>query len=249
MLLLIDGDIIVYRSAFGAQRTVNGVLEVDPEHYVKHSIRSTIERICKKLESEEVLVHLTATNDKTNFRLAIDPEYKANRKNFIKPVHYQTARDYLVASYPSVTAVGEEADDIMGVNQCSMYNTCIVSTDKDMDTIPGWHYNWVKDRLYFITNFDALKNFYTQLLTGDRADNVPGVGGIGPVKARRALERCTNEDELFERVRKEYHDKFADKASERLLRVGRLLWIRRRNDEVWSYPVGGSDGSEIERIE
>ncbi len=60
-----------------------------------------------------------------------------------------------------------------------------MSIDKDLDMIRGWHYNFIKDKKYFIDDQQAIKHFYTQILTGDRVDNIIGLRGIGPKKAEK----------------------------------------------------------------
>jgi 5'-3' exonuclease len=106
-----------------------------------------------------------------------------------------------------------------------------MTIDKDLDMIRGWHYNFVKEQLYYVTEKEAIKNFYTQILTGDRVDNIPGLKGIGPVKAKKILDGCETEDSLFKAVLDKY-DNDIDKLTER----GRLLWIRRKEKELWKPP-------------
>jgi hypothetical protein len=77
--------------------------------------------------------------------------------------------------------------------------TVIASRDKDLDTVPGWHFKWWlkggKDRAgnlvpedlrqiekgeaYWVTFIEACRNFYKQLLLGDTSDNIKGLYNIG----------------------------------------------------------------------
>lgn len=72
--------------------------------------------------------------------------------------------------------------------------------------------------------------FYSQIVMGDRADNIEGIHGIGPVKAKRLLSECTTEQELYDKVLGAY-----DNDEERVITNARLLWLRRKEEDVW-YP-------------
>jgi 5'-3' exonuclease len=109
---------------------------------------------------------------------------------------------------------------------------CICSIDKDLDMLRGDHYNFVKDERYFITEEEGIKNFYKQLLMGDRVDNIVGIKGIGSVKAERLLKECKNENEMYLAILEAY--KGDDK---RVLENGQLLWIRREPNQMWHPPV------------
>ena len=66
-----------------------------------------------------------------------------------------------------------------------------------------------------------------QCLTGDRADNIKGIEGIGPKKAERILAECYTEQQYFNAVRDAYSN------DEEFLMNGRVLWIRRKPNEDW----------------
>jgi 5'-3' exonuclease len=100
-----------------------------------------------------------------------------------------------------------------------------------LDNLRGHHYNFVKNERYYITESQAIKNFYRQLLTGDRTDNIPGLAGIGPKKAEKILQDCETEQELYKAVLKAY-----DGNVEYLTEQGQLLWIRRKDNELWEPP-------------
>ena len=66
------------------------------------------------------------------FRHDIYPEYKANRKDADKPIYYQEIRDYLRKQWKASVVEGYEADDMLGIEQCtSAEETIICSTDKN----------------------------------------------------------------------------------------------------------------------
>src|SRR5712664_3584833 len=95
----------------------------------------------------------------------------------------------------------------------------ICSLDKDLDQIPGKHYNWRRDEHYFIEPIDGLRLFYRQLLMGDRTDNIFGVKGIGEVKSARIINDLENEEDMFLAVQAMYD------TDTRLLMNGQCLKI------------------------
>lgn len=222
---LIDGDILVYRVGFSTN-------EPDEEKFALSRMGNFVDRLIRLEGIETYEGYLTGKN---NYRseIATEQAYKGNRKDARKPVHYDSLREYLVSKWGFTVVDGQEADDAMGIKAYDLPedSSCIMTIDKDLDMIRGWHYNFVKEDLYYVTEKEAIKNFYIQILTGDRVDNIPGIKGIGPVKAKKILENCTTEKSLFKAVSEKYdHD--IDKLTER----GRLLWIRRKEKQLWKPP-------------
>ena len=222
---LIDGDILVYRVGFSTN-------EPDEEKFAVSRMGNFVDRLIRLEGIETYEGYLTGKN---NYRseIATEQAYKGNRKDARKPVHYDSLREYLVSKWGFTVIDGQEADDAMGIKAYELPedSSCIMTIDKDLDMIRGWHYNFVKEDLYYVTEKEAIKNFYIQILTGDRVDNIPGLKGVGPVKAKKILENCTTEKSLFKAVSEKYdHD--IDKLTER----GRLLWIRRKEKQLWKPP-------------
>ena len=83
-----------------------------------------------------------------------------------------------------------------------------------------------------VTEEQAIRNFYLQILTGDKVDNIIGLAGIGPVKSKKLLVDCNTELEMYEAVLKAY-----DGDEARVLENARLLWILREEKQVWQPPV------------
>ena len=127
---------------------------------------------------------------------------------------------------------GREADDALGCAQTK--ETCIVSIDKDLDMIPGAHYNFVKDQFYEVNEEQAWHSFYKQLLTGDRTDNIPGITGIGPKKAEKLLDGHKGQMDLHRRVEQAYKEHYAKDALSLMNERGSLLWIQREPGVVWT---------------
>ncbi len=184
------------------------------------------------LSSDDCVGYLTGSN---NFRYAIakTQPYKGNRKDAARPIHLPRLREYLHTAWDFRVVNGQEADDAIGIHATSLRDkSVIVTIDKDLDMIPGYHYNPVKKESYYIDDKEAIKNFYRQILTGDKVDNIEGLRGIGPKKADKILAEADTELKMYEAVLKAY-----DNNQERVIENGQLLWIRRQEDELWQPPT------------
>ena len=214
MKALIDADIVAYRVACTLE-------DDDAEDFVYARAEDLIDNILVSTEATEYRLFLTGKN---NFRYTIYPEYKAHRPKE-KPFWLEKCRQYLIATFNAEVVNGQEADDALGIAQTE--DTIICSIDKDLLMIPGRHYNFVKDEFQEVTNDSGMRHFYMQCLTGDRSDNIKGIEQIGPKKAEKILVGCITEQELFNAVREAYSN------DEEFLMNGRVLWIRRKENEDW----------------
>ena len=220
---LIDADSLIYAVGFSSN---------DVEEPIAVSrLEQTMVELCMDLDCEDYKGFLTG---KGNFRdeLAVTAPYKGQRISE-KPIHFQALRCHLVTSWGFTVVKGIEADDAVGIAAYALPEdeTIMVHIDKDLNQFRGWHYNYRKQQKYYVSEFEGLVSFYTQILTGDRIDNIIGLKGIGPVKAKKILADCTNEAELFKAVLKAY-----DGDEKRVLENGQLLWLQRKENELWQLP-------------
>jgi DNA polymerase-1 len=215
MKALVDADILVYRFGFAS--------EGDPAEFALARLSEFLDNLSLSEGIDEVWGYLTG---KDNFRneVAVTVPYKGNRI-LAKPYHYQLLREYMERAWGFEVIEGMEADDAIGIE-------AYVSIDKDLNMIRGHHYNFVKEERYYVTEEEAIRNFYLQILTGDKVDNIIGLAGIGPVKSKKLLVDCNNELEMYEAVLKAY-----DGDEARVLENARLLWILREEKQVWQPPV------------
>lgn len=231
---LIDGDLISYPVAASCEKCT--------EDIVIARCDKTMQNILSMSGADNYKLFLTGSN---NFRKKINPEYKANRKNTILPKYLNLLRKHLVINWNAEVTDGYEADDALGIEQTisnrtyhSMLleeqqcfnSTIICSFDKDLDMIPGKHFNWKKGELYEVSEIEGLQSFYRSLLIGDRADNIIGIDQIGKVKAGKLIDHLTIESDMFKVVYDLY------KNEERLLMNGQCLWIWQIPNDIWKFP-------------
>ena len=232
---LLDGDIIVYRCGFV-------VKDDEPVEHAYQAVKTTFEgKLLNFPQADTSSKPALYISGKDNFRekVATILPYKGNRDPLHKPKYYKEIREYLKDAYGAQVVDGQEADDEIGIAQWKAgKETCIVSIDKDLDMIPGYHYNWVRDHFYYVSLDEANYNFYHQLLVGDRTDNIPGIDGIGPVKASRALGDVGKDLEYYARVvREEYKRQYESKWEDALQEVAQLIWIRREPGKGTDLPL------------
>jgi 5'-3' exonuclease len=82
-----------------------------------------------------------------------------------------------------------------------------------------------------------LRTFYEQVLTGDVTDNIKGCPGIGKAKAPRLLDGCETEQDMFEAVQKAFNN------DREFLLNGQLIWIWRKENDIWKFPNFSPDSS------
>jgi len=209
--------------------------------------------------TEPPILYLTGKN---NFRFELAKTTPYKERPGLKPWHYKNIKAYIKGVYDYVETDGYEADDAMAIEQTKRPESTIICTrDKDLRSVPGWHYGWELGnqpqfgpllvdevgKVELSEKKDKIKGygglfFYAQCLTGDPVDSIPGLGGkTGPVKAMKILDGVTTLAEAFKRVREAYRALHGDLGDERLLEQGRLLHMTRQLDEngkpiLWEFP-------------
>ena len=224
-LALFDGDIFTYRIGYGCEGPDGAVPEGIAKWRMDEFILDLLQFRLDGVDDYEG--YLTGSN---NFRdaIAVTQPYKGNRTGK-KPIHYDLLRNHLTTAWEFDKVTGIEADDAIARMATKYRDTSIiVSIDKDFDQVPGWHYNFVKGIKYYVDDSQGFYNFAMQLLTGDRADNILGIRGIGPVRAAGILEGVAGERLQFQKVAQSYRDS-GDESLEHFRENCRLLWLLRED--------------------
>jgi DNA polymerase-1 len=248
MRALIDADIVAYRVACTLQ-------EDDSEDFAYARTEDLVDSILVATEATEYNLYLTGKNNFRYTIYPEYKAHRPKEKPFwlekIRQYLIATFNAEVVDGQEADDAMGIEQAGTLALNE--IYNnispgedidgghayasdgiyfdkqeeTVICSIDKDLLMIPGQHYNFVKDKFIYITEEEAIKNFYMQCLTGDRSDNIKGIEKIGPKKAEKILAGCKTEKEMFDAVREAYSN------DEEFIMNARVLWIRQMDDEDW----------------
>lgn len=231
MHALIDGDIIAYRAAFTPTVvTVADACKV---------FDTLVEEILKATSAHQTYEGFFTGDGNFRDTIAVTAGYKANRDGRIVPPTLVSIREHAVATWGFDYTHGQEADDAIGIAHTALgHESVIVSEDKDFMQLAGPHYSPRKNEFITVTPWQGLLNFYVQVLTGDTTDNIIGLTGIGPVKAKKLLADCRDEDALYRACLRAYNGN-----AKRVLENGRLLWIRRYAHEMWE--PGGHDVASL----
>ena len=221
MTILIDGDIIAWRIATSIKPDANPYVLYERCNRLIASIFMNTET-----DYEDFRLFLSG-KEKPNFRRLINPEYKANRDKLETPELVFTCKEYLDKTWKAEYIQSYEADDALAWNQTS--KTIICTIDKDLDMVPGMHYNFITFKSYAVTELEGLQFFYKQMLIGDTADNIKGVFRIGPVKAAKLIDHLTEEQDMFDVVYNLY------KNPQRFVMNAQCLWIQQERGQSWAH--------------
>jgi len=159
----------------------------------------------------------------------------------------------MLANYECVVSQGVEADDMICVElqrNGDQLSVICCSRDKDLRMGAGMHFGWEcgrqpqfgPQRVDFIGEIrlskdrkvikgEGIKFFYSQLITGDNVDNIPGLRGGGPVLAFKQLADAGTEELLFERVAGLYETEYGEDWRREFQEQADLLWMIRELDE------------------
>lgn len=205
--------------------------EVEPVENAIEALRNTVKKMTDRFwpNSKTWTGNIFLTG-RGNFRESIagNKEYKGNRDPAHRPKHYKALKDYLINYYKASVVTGMEADDAIGIGAYSrpVDRYVIISNDKDLDQLSGFHYDWTKDHIYYVNDEEAIKMFYKQLLSGDPTDNIEGIAGFGTAKAAEVIDPLPTPKECAHEVKRIYEKKFGDMWEEKLNATGDLVWIR-----------------------
>jgi len=274
--LYIDADVLVYEAAFGAQKTryiyagqsfddadqcksfcekndldyralrkaghITSEVDILPQAVARNNLRIKLQGICNTCGSEDYKLILSGDG---NYRDAIAKTRKYKDRTQPKPHHYLYVRDCILDMGAELT-VGIEADDSIGIDMMQDKSGVICTIDKDLNMLPGRHYDWNNNIKFAVPEPEAQRFFLRQLLIGDSTDNIPGIPGLGEKKADLIINpHRGNIPAMWKAVLYEYGKgpfEFKDgtttpsKPGEYINEQGALLWIMRFKDERWSVP-------------
>lgn len=223
MLLLIDSDFIIWRACNNKRDFIQCIEAVD----------WCLEQIFRETGCSEFRLFLSTRS----FRHQVSPSYKAKRTGG-KPRYFKEVRQYLIDEWGAEQVEGLEADDLCGIYQED--DTIVVSEDKDTLQLHGNHYRISRTKqnyFLYVTQEEAWRNFFVQLLCGDTSDNIEGIKN--PAKAHHKnppnfttpvatqLLSGKTKEEMEKLVQKLYQKQYGKKWKTKYETNYKLLWILR----------------------
>jgi DNA polymerase-1 len=252
MKLLIDGDMLLIRACEAATSEV--IFDDDIWHKwtdEKQARGNYWEYVSALSEVSSVPIEdaVHCFTARSQFRRDLFPGYKTNRKG-VKPMGYKVILQSILSSESYAFQYNEiEADDLIGIfaDKFREEGCVIASGDKDLKQIPGQHV-WLDKELHHISNNDAQRFFYGQVLTGDSTDGIPGCPKIGAKTAEPIVNNLDPSDPVgcWEKIVSVYREKGkVERPDEFALLQARLVHILRDGEydfhthqvRLWTPPI------------
>jgi len=238
----IDGDTIIATDGVGGIRPMEFTHTEDMEY-----IRGAWENFSRMVKDIQVFTFSDsmkgAVGGKDNFRDQLFPDYKKSRRTQAKSLQrdlVRTVTGMAVEQGIATPAHGREADDLIRIwaEECRAAGEefIVCSIDKDLQCIPGTHCLLHNPRALVIkevSEMQAIRHYYTQLISGDAGDDIPGVAGFGPIKSNGVISRCFNEPSMRRAVIRTYQGVYGEEWYAKLRLYGSLIHIQRTFDDVF----------------
>ena len=231
MILLVDADSLVFASCYKPKEEEGSFFENLEDVIIKFD--ETFQRVINELsELYDVNEVLVFNDSRGNFRKLITKKYKANRVDQKKPPLLSKIHEHVTKTYKGIQGCGMETDDLVAAHWKSLSDiygrdkVIIVSIDKDYLQFPALIYKYNKKEILDISEYDSLKNFYTQMIVGDTADNVNYFKGKGIKFAQKYYEDCDTKFEFTKKLYILFKEKYKSKAKEKYVECYNLLKLR-----------------------
>jgi len=233
-LLLIDGHYYAYRSFFAIRGLSNA--KGEPTNAI-YGFLKTVRRMLKDLRPDSGAIFW----DKglPAHRVALQPEYKQQRAEMpedMKPQLSFIQNITTLMGFPSIALPDTEADDLIGcyaTHASALGHEVIIATnDKDLFQLTGLPgvsvYSTNKTDLaspsdtFAVLGPDAVRKKWgvepaqiadVLALTGDTADNIPGVQGFGPKTAAGLIREHGSILNLLENLSAVQNEKYREKLA------------------------------------
>jgi DNA polymerase-1 len=203
ILYLVDGSSYLYRAFHALPNLTNSWGESTGALL---GVANMLRRLLKDSESENIAVVFDAKGP--TFRHEMYEQYKANRPPMPMELRQQVEAIHELVGLlglPLIQVPGVEADDVIGTlatRAAANKMDCVISTgDKDMAQLVNEHVSLINtmtdtqmDAAGVADKFGVAPSQIVDFLalTGDKADNIPGVEKCGPKTAAKWLNEWQN---------------------------------------------------------
>jgi 5'-3' exonuclease len=234
MIVLVDADSLIWSSCYRKRESQDEEMYhtiEDAQLKFDEVFMSIINKIEDVYEIDKVI---TFAGARGNFRKQISKTYKANRKESDRPPILNQLQEYVKFNYDTIAGEGVETDDVVATYWKSLSDTLgrnevmIVSIDKDYKQFPCliYDYHYKKQCFYDISEAEAKRNFWTQMIVGDSADNVNYCKGYGAKYCEKVFKDCLSNYSYIRVVFTLYKQIYRSKAREKYLECYRLLKLK-----------------------
>ena len=191
--LLIDADVLAFEASVIAECSVEWKDELWTVHadmaLAKARVINRIQEFRENLKTDNVVLCLS---DRANFRRKLYPEYKSNRSKSRLPIILRQVKQWIIEELGGVMWANLEADDVISIlatDKAMDEETIVVSIDKDFKGVPGIYFDYNKGEYHQPSEEEADNFHLIQTITGDATDGFKGVPKMGPVTAKKLLDK------------------------------------------------------------
>lgn len=199
-LALLDADRVKYIVVdriykIKEENKFKGIADIyQKEPLVITETRKWVEEWLSKIDDPILFCFSDSTKNNFRSQICFEKEYKGSRKDKTDYRDYEgkyddmlAAANFIIENYNSLICSGFEADDIVSFLQDDE-NTYIISNDKDLKQVSGYHYDESKNEIYYIDPKQALLHLAKQLIQGDSTDDIKGIPGRGEKYAEKFIQ-------------------------------------------------------------
>lgn len=206
--LLIDSNAYMYRFYFGSEPRAD---DAGNAVHVIYAFMSFARRLLQQYKPRRMVFVFDAHGE--NFRHELYDEYKSHRDPMPEDLANQIMhikRALKLLGIPVLEQPEVEADDTIAslakVISGMQEQVYIFSLDKDLMQLVNSQVSMVDDRKSRLIDEDFVRNKYAidphrvvemLALTGDDADNIPGVEGVGTVTAAKLINQWGDIDNIL----------------------------------------------------
>jgi 5'-3' exonuclease len=235
MILLIDADSLAFSSCYRRKENPDDYPYFENFEDVAAKFDEVFMKIINDIEElYEITDFYVFNNSKGNFRKRISKTYKANRLKADLPPFLNEIHEFIRDNYNGKMGYGYETDDLVASywkmlsDTVGRDNVMIVSIDKDYKQFPALIYNYHANHkcVYDINEWEAMYNFYEQMIVGDGADNVNFCKGYGKKYAEKLLSDATSNYQMTKRVYELYRKIHKGKAKLRYIECYTMLKLK-----------------------
>lgn len=242
-------DIKEYLAANKGWEVIDRTLEVTPLD-VSYSLQVIKNKLSEIKSRYGKVMRVYVKGNGVNYRdtLYTVQTYKGNRKT-VKPYYYDDMVDYLVKQWDAIKVDGKEVDDQVALDAFEASKPAVIcSPDKDLDQIPGLHWNYIKSVQYEVAPIEAEMFFWEQMLSGDNADNIMGAWKVGPATAQKLVKQYYDDGltqiQIWNEVLEEYTKTldmpscpYKDRSAyDVAVETGVAIWMQNRPNVLWTPP-------------
>ena len=194
-ILHIDGDFLAYQVSGDNSKSLDTMI---------HNHDVLVETLRLLAGAEYTVSHLTSSKgDKGGrYKIAKQKKYQANREGREKPEKLAEIKYFMEKERGAINHKDQEADDglcqaLWKSNTEGNKDLCIItSKDKDLRMCTGLHLNWDTGDIIDVDGYGSIyldstgssskiggygtSYFWSQMLTGDTADNIQGLPALVP---------------------------------------------------------------------